>query len=120
MLEHRRFQPLPNQAPSNPRAQAAGPFSECPADLQPTVQPLPEFPPYGNWRLSVTVRFFVDTDGSVVVPSVWDARWTLEGKTGKIPPSFKSAIVDAVSKWRFPPQSTPCASSISRTFSNTL
>jgi hypothetical protein len=120
MFEQRRSEPPSSRSPSSPRAQAAGPFSECPANLRPTVEPPPDFPAYGNWALSVTIRFFVDTDGRVVVPSVWDARWTLESRTEKIPQSFKSAIVDAVSRWRFPPRSTPCASNISRTFSNVL
>jgi hypothetical protein len=120
MFEQRRSEPPSSRSPSSPRAQAAGLFSECPANLRPTVEPPPDFPAYGNWALSVTIRFFVDTDGRVVVPSVWDARWTLEGRTEKLPQSFKSAIVDAVSRWRFPPRSTPCASNISRTFSNVL
>jgi hypothetical protein len=118
MFEHRRNQPLADQPPSNPRAYAPELFQKCPADLQPTVQPSPEFPAYGNWQLSVTVRYFVDIEGRVLVPSVWDAKWTLEGEVGKLPASFENALIEAVSKWRFPARSRPCAGSISRTFSH--
>jgi hypothetical protein len=119
MFEHRRNQALriqPRPDPENARKL----FDECPADLQPTVQPPPEFPAYGNWELSVTVRFFVDTEGRVFVASVWEAKWSLEGEIGKLPIRFENAIVDAVSNWRFPARSRPCAGSVSRTFSHVL
>ncbi len=119
MFEHRRSQAPRIQTPST-RAVADELFRKCPADLQPTVQPSPEFPAYGNWELTATIRFFVDTEGRVLAPIVWGAKWTREGEIGKAPPTFKSAIVEAVSKWRFPAQASPCASSITRTFSHGL
>jgi hypothetical protein len=112
--------PLRFQAPRSPRVDSPSLFLRCPADLEPIVHPAPEFPPYSDWRLSVTVRFFVDTDGMVLVPSVLEAKFSVAGQVEKIPPNFERAIVDAIARWRFPPQSNACSGSITRTFSHAV
>ena len=98
-------------------AQGVSPIAQCPADLQPIVEPSPNFPDHGEFQLSVTVTFVLDRDGSVAVPRISDSTWTVRDQVTTIPTSFAAAIVEAALKWRFPPRATPCKGSISRTFS---
>jgi len=93
MLQNRRFLPL---------------SSECPVALQPIVHPTPEFPESGERTLVLIVSFSVQTDGSVLAPSVRSAQWFPAREAEKVPESFEKAIVDAISTWRYPPQSKPC------------
>jgi hypothetical protein len=98
-------------------AQGLTPIDQCPTDLKPIIDPSPTFPESGEWQLSVTVGFVLDRDGSVLVPRIQDAKWTVSDKVGTIPPAFEKAIIDAFSKWRFPPRPKPCKGSIRRGFS---
>jgi hypothetical protein len=125
MFEHRRTQAARSsradavvEASRDPRSDALDLFDPCPADLQPIVRPSPEFPEDREWKLSVIAIFLVDRDGRVLTPRVRVVSWTLAGESGTMPMSFEKAIVDAMSKWRFPPRSKPCTGSIWRDFSH--
>jgi hypothetical protein len=91
----------------------------CPSELKPVESPAPAFPGPAAFDYRVTVSFVIDVGGAVLVPRVKASRISIGGtKRSPAPPEFDSALVAALTKWKYATRLRPCAATVELSFSD--
>ena len=91
----------------------------CPSELKPVASPAPVFPQAAAFDYHVTVSFVIDVGGAVLVPRVKVSRISINGtRKSPAPPEFDSALVAALTKWKYESRVRPCAATAELSFSD--
>jgi hypothetical protein len=85
-------------------------MSKCDPSPQPISRAIPELPPklHDTFEGHSVVQFVIGSDGQVHEPRIESSEWIAVGRAGPEPEGYESAILAAISKWRYPPREESC------------
>ena len=85
--------------------------TQCPSDMVLLADEYPTLPPilHNTYSGYALVSFHLDAIGRVSAPQVLSSEWTPVGNArGSVARGYEEAIVEAATKWRYPPGIGPC------------